>query len=136
MPENKIKLELPENKDKLDVIFELQKSFDSEIVEKRRLTGISTDNWIQKEVLAMLSELAELLDEVNFKWWKNKKEINYDNVKGELIDILHFFCSMCIKTGMSAEEVYERYVAKNKENFDRQYGRSEKTGYELVDKED
>jgi dimeric dUTPase (all-alpha-NTP-PPase superfamily) len=122
--------------DMLQVIFDLQKKFDTEIVEKRNLAGISPDQWIQKEVLAMLSELAELLDEVNFKWWKNPKEINYENVKGELIDILHFFASMCIKVGMDASEVYARYIEKNKENFLRQYGKSAKKGYELSKSED
>ncbi|MDR3185421.1 MAG: dUTPase [Christensenellaceae bacterium] len=117
--------------DKFDVIFELQKRFDNEIVEKRGLEGITPDEWIQKEVLAMLSELSELLDEVNFKWWKNKKEINYDNVKEELIDILHFFVSSCIKVGMTSKETYLRYIEKNKENFKRQYGESKKLGYEL-----
>lgn len=122
---------MEEKRDMLQVVFDLQKKFDTEIVEKRNLKDISPDQWIQKEVLAMLSELAELLDEVNFKWWKNPKEVNYENVKAELIDILHFFASMCIKVGMDAPEVYERYIEKNKENFLRQYGQSAKKGYEL-----
>ncbi|MFI3228670.1 MAG: dUTPase [Bacillota bacterium] len=119
------------NQDKLDVIFNLQRSFDTEIVEKRGLQDITPDQWIQKEVLAMISELSELLDEVNFKWWKNPKEINTDNVKGELIDVLHFFTSMCLKMGMTSQEVYDLYISKNKENFNRQYGLSAKKGYEL-----
>lgn len=122
---------MEEKPDMLQVIFNLQHKFDSEIVEKRKLDGIPVDVWIQKEVLAMLSELSELLDEVNFKWWKNPKELNFDNIKGELIDILHFFASMCLKVGMDAPEVYERYIQKNRENFLRQYGKSEKAGYEL-----
>ncbi|MCL2630593.1 MAG: dUTPase [Firmicutes bacterium] len=117
--------------DKLDIIFALQEKFDNEIVEKRNLQDIPLDLWLQKETLAMISELAELLDEVNFKWWKNPKELNIDNIKNELIDILHFFASMCLKAGMNADEVLERYIAKNKENFLRQYGTSEKKGYEL-----
>lgn len=32
---------------------------------------------------------------------------------------------------MDAKELYERYMRKNKENFDRQYGKSQKHGYEL-----
>ena len=31
--------------------------------------------WMQKYTLAMLSEMAELLDEVNFKWWKNENRL-------------------------------------------------------------
>lgn len=117
--------------DKLDKIFQYQKSFDDEVIARRGLQDICMEEWIQKETLAMMSELAELIDEVNFKWWKNKKEVDASLVKDELVDILHFFVSMCIKTGMDAQELFDRYLAKNKENFDRQHGRSEKKGYEV-----
>ena len=118
--------------DKLDKIFEMQKLLDDDIAARRHLE-FSTEEWMQKEVLAMLRELSEVLDEVNFKWWKNKKPIDDNALRGELVDILHFFVSMCIRSGMSADELFERYVEKNKENFDRQYGRSEKKGYEVID---
>ncbi len=121
--------------DKLEKIFEYQKKFDDEIIQKRALQGIAMEEWIQKETLAMLSELAELLDEVNFKWWKNKKEVDVDLVRGELVDILHFFVSMCHKAGMDADMLFDRYMEKNKENFDRQYGLSEKKGYALESKQ-
>ena len=78
-----------------------------------------------------ISELAEVLDEVNFKWWKNERPINEDAVKEELVDILHFFVSMCLSYGMTAEELHSIYLKKNKENFDRQYGKSLKQGYSL-----
>lgn len=119
------------NSDKLDTIYNLQKAFDEELVENRNLHHITKEEWVQKEILAMLSELSELLDEVNFKWWKNKKEINEENIKEELIDILHFFTSTCIKMGMTSEEIYEIYIRKNRENFARQHGTSQKKGYEV-----
>ncbi|MFI3166975.1 MAG: dUTPase [Bacillota bacterium] len=122
-----------ENSDRLDVVFNLQKAFDTQLVETRGLQNITREEWIQKEILAMLSELSELLDEVNFKWWKNKKEINEYNIKEELIDIMHFFFSACIKMGMSAEEIYDIYIRKNRENFARQNGTSQKKGYEIAD---
>ena len=77
----------------------------------------------------MLSELGELLDEVNFKWWKNEKPVDAAAVRGELVDILHFFVSMCLRSGMNAQDLFEGYLAKNQENFDRQHGRSSKPGY-------
>jgi dimeric dUTPase (all-alpha-NTP-PPase superfamily) len=117
--------------DKLDTIFSLQKMLDSDIIKNRGLEGIPQDVWIQKKTLAMLSELAELIDEVNFKWWKNKKDINQANVKEELVDILHFFISMCLTAGMTADELYNIYIRKNQENFDRQYGKSLKKGYDI-----
>ena len=117
--------------DKLEKIFELQRKFDQELIEKRGLAGIPNEKWLQMQTLAMLSEMAELLNELNFKWWKNPVEVNENNVKEELVDILHFFVAMCIKSGMSADELFEKYIGKNKENFDRQRGISSKKGYEV-----
>ena len=118
-------------KDKLDMIFELQEKFDQDVIKNRQLENIQPEEWIQKQTLAVMSELAELLNEVNFKWWKNPKEVNTMNVKEELIDILHFFVGMCNRIGMSSAELFEIYIEKNKENFKRQYGLSDKKGYEL-----
>lgn len=126
--------DLLKDKDKLDTIFYMQELFDKDVIKNRGLEGITPEQWIQKQTLAMVSELAELLDEVNFKWWKNPKEIDYSLVKGELVDILHFFTGMCLRVGMTSDELYERYLEKNKENFDRQYGKSLKKGYEISPK--
>ena len=119
-----------EEMEMLERIFYMQNLFDSDLIKNRNLE-FSKEEWIQKEVLAIVSELAELLAEVNFKWWKNPKPVNDDNVKDELVDILHFFTTACIHSGIDAKELYERYMRKNKENFDRQYGKSQKHGYEL-----
>lgn len=117
--------------DKLDKIFYLQEKFDQDVIKNRNLQDIKPEQWIQKQTLAMLSELAELIAEVNFKWWKNPKEVNYPAVKEELIDILHFFVGMCNRVGMTSEEMFNIYINKNEENFKRQYGQSEKKGYEI-----
>lgn len=116
--------------DRLAHIFALQKKFDDDLIKRRSLEHIPAEQWIQKEVLAMISELAELLDEVNFKWWKNPQEVKREAVKEELTDVLHFFVSMCLKFDISAEELYQAYLSKNKENFDRQDGLSAKKGYQ------
>ncbi len=117
--------------DKLDQIFQLQESLDSDIAARRNL-DYPREVWLQKEVLAMISELSEVLDEVNFKWWKNPKPLDESALKGELVDVLHFFVSMCLKSDMTADELFSLYQAKNRENFDRQNGNSEKRGYEAV----
>lgn len=115
--------------DKLEHIFELQKGFQDKLKRERQL-DYPPDVWIQKQTLAMLSELAELLEEVNFKWWKNPHELNMANIHEELSDILHFFISMCLESGMTADDLYNVYVGKNKENHARQDGTSQKHGYE------
>jgi len=108
--------------DKLDQIFTLQAAFNDALVQARGLHHITREEWIQRQTLAMISELAELLDEVNFKWWKNPKPVNEAAVKGELVDILHFLVSMCLKMGMTADELHALYTQKNRENFNRQRG--------------
>ena len=120
--------------DKLETIFALQKALDTDIQERRSL-DFPMEQWIQKDVLAMISELAELLDEVNFKWWKNAKPIDKASLHGELVDIMHFFISMCIRAGLNADDLFNGYIAKNRENFDRQYGRSQKKGYDVDEKD-
>ena len=117
--------------DKLDRIFEMQKKLDDDIVNNRHLQNIKPEEWIQKQTLAIISELAELLDEVNFKWWKNPKEINNAAIAEEIVDILHFFVGMCLKMGLSSQDIYDIYMKKNEENFKRQYGTSDKKGYEI-----
>ena len=119
--------------DRLDEIFRMQKALNDDIIARRHLEGISDTEWIQKQTLAMLSEMAELLNEVNFKWWKNKRPVNTEALQDELVDVLHFFVSMCLRAGMSAEDLYRKYCEKNKENFNRQYGKSTKTGYDPAD---
>lgn len=117
--------------DKLDDIFSMQAALNDDIIKRRHLEGISDSEWIQKQTLAMLSEMAELLDEVNFKWWKNPKPVDERAVKEELTDILHFFVSMCLRAGMTSDELYRYYLDKNKENFRRQQGLSKKDGYSV-----
>ena len=118
--------------DKLEKIFEMQKMLNEDIVKRRNLQNIEKEEWIQKQTLAMISELSELLDEVNFKWWKNKKPVDELLVKEELVDILHFFVSMCLVYDMNAKDLFDMYMNKNKENFDRQQGLSLKKGYDIT----
>lgn len=117
--------------DKLEEIFALQRALNEDITTRRDMEEIPTDQWIQKLTLAMLSEMAEVLDEVNFKWWKNPKPLDTDALRDELVDVFHFFVSMCLRSGMDAQELYARYLAKNEENFRRQQGTSEKKGYSI-----
>lgn len=130
MDDKNMSVTMSEGMDKLDTIFAWQKKFDEDLLNRRNLQHITRDQWIQMETLAMMDELSELINEVNYKWWKNPKPVDETRVKEELVDILHFFTSMCLKMGMSAQELCQMYLEKNKENFARQDGLSQKAGYE------
>jgi len=69
--------------------------------------------------LALRQESAEAIDSLNWKWWK-KDEEDWDNIKVELVDMLHFWVSMCTVAGLDANEVFQLYFKKNKLNHDRQ----------------
>jgi len=69
--------------------------------------------------LALRQESAEAVNSLNWKWWK-KDEEDWENIKVELVDILHFWVSMCTVAGLSAKEVVELYFKKNKLNHKRQ----------------
>lgn len=116
--------------DKLEKIFEMQGALDKYIADNRNL-NFTPEEWVQKKCHAMISEISELLAEVNFKWWKNPKELDYKAIKEEMVDILHFLVGMGINVGMTAQEMFDIYYEKNKENYDRQNGLSAKKGYEL-----
>ena len=54
--------------DKLETIFTMQEALNRDIAERRDL-HFTKQEWIQKNILATVSELAEVLDEAQFKWW-------------------------------------------------------------------
>jgi len=75
--------------------------------------------WFLNFDLALKQESAEAIDSLNWKWWKKDTE-DWDNVKIELVDMLHFWVSMCTIADLTAQEVMDLYAKKNKLNHNRQ----------------
>lgn len=85
--------------------------------EDRELVG----TWIQRMALAMKQEIAEMIDSTNWKWWRTKVDkFDYQNLKVEVIDILHFWLSSAMILGMDAEDIMRVYRSKNQVNHNRQ----------------
>lgn len=116
--------------DRLAEIFQWQARFNQMIREERHLEW-DANTWIQKEALALMVELGEVVEEARFKWWKNAAPVDREKLHEELVDVLHFFISMCLDAGLDAESLYQGYLKKNQENFRRQQGLSDKPGYAL-----
>lgn len=72
--------------------------------------------WFIKFQKALMQESAEAIDSLNWKWWKKDPD-NWDNIKIELIDILHFWVSMCTISGLTVSMLYQQYAATS--NLDR-----------------
>ena len=76
----------------------------------------------------LADEVAEALYEMPFyKTWKNYSAMSAEDqaeawkkVRMELVDSMHFFVNLLLAAGFTAEELYDMYMSKNKENHRRQ----------------
>ena len=114
--------------DKLEQIFSLQDELNSRIgVVTQGLNDEEQGKWILNYIRAMQQELAELTDSVPWKWWAKYQEFDKQNARVEVVDLFHFLISLAQVLGMSADDVYDAYLKKNKVNHQRQdSGYSEK----------
>lgn len=118
--------------DKLENIFELQEQLNSRIgVNMNEMNDEERAKWILNYVRAMQQELAELTDSVPWKWWAKYQEFDKQNAKVEIVDLFHFLISLAQVMGMTADDVHEAYLKKNKVNHNRQ-----DSGYSTKDEND
>jgi len=106
----------------------LNHMFDMQAQLNRRI-GVNTDEpmsdeertkWVLNYCRAMSQELAELTDSVPWKWWAKYQQFDQQNARVEVVDLFHFLISLAQVLGMSAEDIYNFYLEKNKVNFQRQ----------------
>ena len=118
--------------DKMDEIFDLQEKLNFRIgVEMNEMSDEDRAKWILNYIRAMQQELAELTDSVPWKWWAKYQDFDKQNARVEVVDLFHFLISLAQILGMSAEDVYDAYLKKNKVNHERQ-----DSGYSQKDEND
>ena len=71
---------------------------------------------------AMMHEICELDDELNWKPWKNSHDLvaNRDRRLDEMADVLHFFLQLALDQNFTADEIFAAYEGKHAENRRRQ----------------
>ena len=87
------------------------------------------NQWLLNYARAMREELNELDAELLWKWW-SRDEIDLQNIRVELIDILHFLVSAMMSAGLTPDKVLDIYRQKHALNLRRQdqgYNRRDKT---------
>ena len=118
--------------DQLDELFRMQKALNQRIgVDTRSMSTEQRQQWVLNYCRAMSQEIAELTDSVPWKWWARYQEVDLQNARVEVVDLMHFLISAAQVLGMSASDVFEAYVKKNEVNFKRQ-----DDGYTQKDEED
>ena len=119
----------------LEAIFEeqikLNEKINPDLYKEIEDPEIKRQRYFQFE-LALKQEMAEAVDSLNWKWWK-KQDDDWDNMKVELVDMLHFWVSMCTVAGMDAKDVLDLYFKKNKLNHKRQNEGYKEGSYQKVD---
>lgn len=134
--------EAAQQADMLRAIFELQAALNDQVFSGNRLANSAgqplrmTDitaavergelmvndlpnQWLVRYAKAMEEELIELQAELRWKWW-SKDAIDLQNIRVELVDLLHFLVSAMITAGMTADKVYDVYRQKHAVNVARQ----------------
>lgn len=118
--------------DKLEEIFSLQDQLNKRIgVNTDDMTEEEQTKWVLNYVRAMQQELAELTDSVPWKWWAKYQDFDKQNARVEVVDLFHFLISLGQVLGMTADDVHQAYIKKNKVNHNRQ-----DSGYTAKDEED
>ncbi len=118
---NNIKNNLGDNLDMQEII--------SAVRNKEITVNDLPNKWLVNYSKAMKEELYELDDELLWKWW-SKDEIDMQNIRVELIDILHFLVSAMMCAGLTADKVFDIYQQKHTVNIKRQdsnYNKETKT---------
>jgi dimeric dUTPase (all-alpha-NTP-PPase superfamily) len=78
---------------------------------------------------ALSDEGRELGEEIPWKWW-SKETLDIEAIRVEIVDMLHFWLSLALVSGLDAEETLRLYRLKNEVNLRRQdegYDASAKT---------
>lgn len=118
--------------DKLAEIFQLQEALNERIgVSLKDLSEEEKTQWVLNYTRAMQQEMSELIDSVPWKWWAKYQTFDEQNARVEVIDLFHFLISIAQALGMTADDVYQAYLAKNKVNHARQ-----ESGYALKNQDD
>ena len=129
--------------DKLSRLFEMQTSLNDVIFEKHNIQSPTSDRtltmreiieafengelgvndlpnvWLSKYSQALSEELAELNEDLLWKWW-SKDKIDIQNIRVELVDITHFLISAMLCCGMTPEYLLDLYQQKHAINLKRQ----------------
>ena len=118
--------------DQLRELFRLQRSLNERIgVRTEGMSEEEQTRWVLNYCRAVGQEIAELTDSVPWKWWAKHQKFDEQNARVEVVDLFHFLISLAQMLGMSAEDVFNAYLQKNKVNFQRQ-----ETGYAVKDEHD
>jgi len=111
-------IEIPKDKDKLELIFEMQKKLMERYgVEKKDINTLDGQNQLRAFGMRIFEEIGEIFHCLkNKSWVVNQTEVDKNAVYDEIADVWHFFIELLILFDLDAEKCTKLYLAKNKVN--------------------
>ena len=119
------------NKDslnKLEIMMRMQSELQKTYYGRSLKSFSSKEKVLQTKetIICIIDELMETLERTPWKHWKKYDKDAYD-IKGddkkelcmEVVDIFHFFMNLCELWDIDAKTLYNMYIAKNQENYNR-----------------
>jgi dimeric dUTPase (all-alpha-NTP-PPase superfamily) len=102
-------------------IFEMQDTLNSRFNASQKEIMAGGEDvqkmWVDRFCRVGIGEFFEVQKAVGGRWWKVDKDVKgWPHTQEELADVFHFFVSACLAAGMSAEDLYNAYMAKNQQN--------------------
>lgn len=112
------------NEDRLATIIRMQKHFQENILGHNFADMLGTPkmgDYFRTQAFSLMTEIGEASTEVAWKPWASDTSfINHKAYRSELIDALHFLINLMLLDDMSADEIYEGYLEKQRKNRARQ----------------
>ena len=97
-------------------IWEDQRAFNDKLVDHEKVANDNEEfqKWNNFYHLALMREVGEVLDTVNWKIHRNeKKDLIRSNTLEEMVDVLKYWMSLVQLHGFTYEEIYEEYFRKS-----------------------
>ena len=92
----------------------------TQVVLYPKLKGMTQEQMFLENTRAMVHEVIETENEVNWKHWKLPVPVDEDKLKGEIADQFIFLINQCNIAGMDANELLGLTLDKININIDRQ----------------
>lgn len=102
----------------LEKLLNLQKNM--QIVMYSDVNKLSKYEQLLINTRALIHEVIEVEDEVNWKHWKNSVPVNEGDLKNEIVDCFIFLMNIINLSGMDSNELVDRAIAKMDVNIVRQ----------------
>jgi len=112
----------PINFDTFQKVLDIQQAMQLKYYPK--VEAMETPAQLLISTRALLHEVIEVEDELNWKHWKSDIPIDYEKVENEIVDIFIFLMNLINASGMSGDELLESTLEKIDINIERQ-----KSGY-------